>query len=183
MSERNPIESPTASGLNRLALDYTASVASDRRLYRHDIAGSIAHARMLARQGIIPVDDAEAIERGLEEIGQEIERGEFSFLQELEDIHLNIEARLREKIGGAAGRLHTARSRNDQVATDVRLFVMEACDGAIAGLRGLLAALLELAEANSSARLHPLAAGAADLAGPSPAGLLPDAGEGRRAVR
>ena len=146
MSERNPVESPTASGLNRLALAYTASVAFDRRLYRHDIAGSIAHARMLARQGIIPAADAEAIERGLEEIGQEIERGEFSFLQELEDIHLNIEARLREKIGEAAGRLPTARSRNDQVATDVRLFVMEACDGAIAGLTGLLAALLKLAE-------------------------------------
>ncbi|MEE8369564.1 MAG: argininosuccinate lyase, partial [Dehalococcoidia bacterium] len=131
-----------------MALDYTASIDSDRRLYRHDIAGSIAHARMLARQRIISAEDGEAIVRGLEEIRGEIERGDFPFRQELEDIHLNIEARLAEKIGEAAGRLHTARSRNDQVATDVRLFVMEACDSAMAGVRGLQSALLGLAEEN-----------------------------------
>ena len=149
MPERKDgIESPTARGLDERALKYTASIAYDRRLYRHDIAGSIAHARMLAKQGIIAGDDAESIVRGLEEICEEIERGDFPFREELEDIHLNIEARLNEKIGEAAGRLHTARSRNDQIATDMRLFVMEACDDALLAIRGLQTALLDLAEAN-----------------------------------
>ncbi len=148
MKDRKSTDSPTARGLDRRALRYSASIAYDRRLYRHDIAASIAHARMLGRQGIIPAGDAEAIVRGLEEIRQEIERAEFPFREELEDIHLNIEVRLREKIGEAAGRLHTARSRNDQIATDMRLFVMEACGEAIAGIRGLQRALVELAEAN-----------------------------------
>ncbi len=141
-------DSPTARGLNSRALDYTASIAFDRRLYRHDIAASMAHARMLASQGIIPGVDAEAIVRGLEEIRAEIERGEFAFRHELEDIHLNIEARLKEKIGEAAGRLHTARSRNDQIATDMRLYVMEECDDAAGGIKALQTALLALAEAN-----------------------------------
>ncbi|MDO8616452.1 MAG: argininosuccinate lyase [Dehalococcoidia bacterium] len=146
--DRRPPESPTARGLDPRALRYSASIAYDRRLYHHDIAASIAHARMLGRQGIIPVEDAEAIERGLEDIRQEIEAGQFPWREDLEDIHLNIEMRLREKIGEAAGRLHTARSRNDQVATDMRLFVMDSCDGAVAGVRVLQAALLDLAEAN-----------------------------------
>jgi argininosuccinate lyase len=141
-------DSPTAHGLNSRALDYTASIAFDRRLYRHDIAASMAHARMLASQGIIPGDDAEAIVRGLQEIEGEIERGELAFHRELEDIHLNIEARLKEKIGEAAGRLHTARSRNDQIATDMRLYVMEACDDAASGTKAVQTALLALAEAN-----------------------------------
>ena len=149
MPERkDDIESPTARGLDRRALKYTASIAYDRRLYRHDIAGSIAHARMLAKQGIIAWDAAESILRGLDEIRDEIERGDFPFREELEDIHLNIEARLQEKIGEGAGRLHTARSRNDQIATDMRLFVMEACDDAVLAIRGLQTALLDLAEAN-----------------------------------
>ena len=149
MSTReNPSLSPTARGLDRRALAYSASIAYDQRLYEHDIAGSIAHARMLAKQGIIPVDDAAAIVRGLKEIHEEVERGDFPFREELEDIHLNIEVRLREKVGEAAGRLHTARSRNDQIATDMRLFVMEACDHAVAAVRGLQSALLDLAEAN-----------------------------------
>ncbi|KKM58422.1 hypothetical protein LCGC14_1549370 [marine sediment metagenome] len=148
MSDSTSPESPTARGLDRRALDYSASIAFDRRLYAHDIAASIAHARMLAKQGIIPGDDAEAIARGLEDIRAEIERDEFPFRQELEDIHLNIEARLKEKIGEAAGRLHTARSRNDQVATDMRLYVMETCDQAADGIKGLQEALLGLAEAN-----------------------------------
>jgi argininosuccinate lyase len=141
-------ESPTARGLDRRALDYSASIAFDRRLYAHDIAASAAHARMLAKQGIIPGDDAESIVRGLEEIRAEIEGGTFPFRQQLEDIHLNIEARLKEKIGEAGGRLHTARSRNDQIATDMRLFVMESCDAALAGIRAAQSALLHLAEAN-----------------------------------
>ena len=148
MSDSTSPQSPTARGLDRRALKYSASIAFDRRLYAHDIAASIAHARMLAKQEIIPGEDAEAIARGLEDIRAEIERDEFPFHQELEDIHLNIEARLKEKIGEAAGRLHTARSRNDQIATDMRLYVMEACDRAAAGVRDVQAALLTLAEAN-----------------------------------
>ena len=151
MAEGKPIESPTARGLDERALAYSASIAYDRRLYRHDIAASIAHARMLAKQRIIPGDDAVAIVRGLEEIQDEIERSDFPFRDELEDIHLNIEIRLREKIGEAAGRLHTARSRNDQIATDMRLFVMESCDRAADGVRALQAALIHLAEANGDA--------------------------------
>src|SRR5438093_7301047 len=151
--QKDRIESPTARGLDERALKYSASIAYDRRLYRHDIAASIAHARMLAKQGLIPGDDAHSILRGLGEIREEIERGEFPFREELEDIHLNIEARLHEKIGEAAGRLHTARSRNDQIATDMRLFVIEACDDAVASIRRLQTALLDLAEANQNAVL------------------------------
>ena len=127
---------------------YTASVDVDRRLYRQDIAGSIAHARMLARQGIIPPDDAEAIMRGLEEIRSEIEEGRFLWRRELEDVHMNIEARLTEKVGEAAGRLHTARSRNDQVVTDLRLYAKEATARTLTALRSLQGSLLDLAEAN-----------------------------------
>jgi len=129
---------------------FTAAIDVDRRLWRYDIAGSIAHARMLAKQGIIPPEDGEAIVRGLAEIGEEIEAGRFEFRRELEDIHMNIEARLREKIGPAADRLHTARSRNDQVATDLRLYLKDAIGGVLAALRRLQGALLDLAEANRS---------------------------------
>jgi argininosuccinate lyase len=127
---------------------YTASIDVDRRLYPQDIAGSMAHARMLARQGIIPQDDAEAIVRGLEDVRREIEEGCFPWRPELEDVHMNIEARLGEKIGEAAGRLHTARSRNDQVVTDLRLYAKEAIGRTMAGLRRLQGSLLDLAEAN-----------------------------------
>jgi argininosuccinate lyase len=146
--QKDRVESPTARGLDKRALKYTASIAYDRRLYRHDIAGSTAHARMLAKQGIIAGDDAESILRGLEEIRDEIERGNFPYREELEDIHLNVESRLQEKIGEAAGRLHTARSRNDQIATDMRLFVMEASDDAVSAIRAMQSALLDLADAN-----------------------------------
>jgi len=120
---------------------FTSSLSFDRRLYRQDIEGSIAHARMLGRQGIISQEDAAAIEKGLKEILEEIEAGQFPFRQEYEDIHLNIEKRLTEKIGPAGGRLHTARSRNDQVATDVHLWVKEEIDEIsrlISGLQGVL---------------------------------------------
>jgi argininosuccinate lyase len=127
---------------------YTASIDVDRRLYRQDIAGSIAHARMLARQGIIPHDEAEAIVRGLEEVRREIEDGSFPWRPDLEDVHMNIEARLAEKVGEAAGRLHTARSRNDQVAADLRLYAKEAIGRTTAAVRRLQGSLLELAEAN-----------------------------------
>ena len=134
--------------LNKLAKDYTASVPFDNRLYRHDIAGSIAHARMLWKQGIIPEKDAELIIMGLTSIREEIERGQFQFKEELEDIHMNIESRLIEKIGDAGAMLHTARSRNDQIALDMRLFTREAINETIAGLKALQSALLDLAEAN-----------------------------------
>ncbi|MDP2950562.1 MAG: argininosuccinate lyase [Chloroflexota bacterium] len=137
-----------AKATDERAEAYTASIDVDRRLYRYDIAGSIAHARMLAQQGIIPREDGELIVRGLEEIRQEIEAGRFEFRRELEDIHMNIEARLREKIGEAADRLHTARSRNDQVATDLRLYLKDAVGAVVAALRCLQGALLDLAEAN-----------------------------------
>ena len=150
MTDRK-LKSPTAKNLDSRALKYSASIGYDRRLYRHDIAASAAHARMLAKQGIIAGDDARSIVQGLEEIREEIEREAFPFREDLEDIHLNIEVRLREKIGEAAGRLHTARSRNDQIATDVRLFVMEACDDAVSAIHGLQSALLDLAEAHRDA--------------------------------
>jgi argininosuccinate lyase len=104
---------------------FTASIDVDRRLYKHDIDGSIAHAKMLARQRIIPAADARKIVRGLKSIQQEIESGVWEFSAADEDIHMYIERRLTEKIGGAGGKLHTARSRNDQVALDMRLFLRE----------------------------------------------------------
>ena len=129
--------------------EINASIGFDRRLAAQDIQGSLAHAAMLATVGIISDDDHRAISQGLEEIGGEIERGDFVFRRDLEDIHMNIEARLREKIGEAAGRLHTARSRNDQIATDFRLWVKEQCAEAEAALSRLIEALLVQAEAGT----------------------------------
>ena len=103
-----------------------ASIGIDKRLWRQDIDGSLAHAKMLGRQKILSADDVAAITQGLDQIAQEIEAGEFEFKSSLEDIHMNIESRLRDIIGDAAGRLHTARSRNDQVATDFRLWMRDA---------------------------------------------------------
>jgi argininosuccinate lyase len=133
---------------DKLVAEYTASIPFDRRLYPHDIAGSIAHARMLAKQGIISDKDAETIINGLTAIREEIEQGEFQFKPELEDIHMNIEARLIEKVGEVGGKLHTARSRNDQVAVDLRLFAKEAISDTLAKLREFQQALISLAEAN-----------------------------------
>ena len=127
---------------------YIASIPFDRRLYRQDIAGSIAHARMLAKQGIISEKDAELIVMGLSSIRQEIEQDNFVFRTELEDIHMNIEARLIEKIGEVGQKLHTARSRNDQIALDMRLFAKQAIAETIERLTELRRALLNLAEAN-----------------------------------
>ncbi|HXL98782.1 MAG TPA: argininosuccinate lyase [Rhizomicrobium sp.] len=126
--------------------EINASIEFDRRLAVHDLAGSRAHAQMLADRGIISKPDAEAILKGLAQIEAEIAEGRFVFKREFEDIHLNIEARLGEIAGAAAGRLHTARSRNDQVATDLRLWVREACERADAGLLALARALLAQAE-------------------------------------
>jgi argininosuccinate lyase len=129
-------------------IDYTSSLPFDRRLYRHDINGSIAHAKMLAKQGIISVEDADAICRGLETIATEIEKGEFVFKTELEDIHMAIEARLFQLIGDVAGKLHTARSRNDQVALDLRLFTKDAISETVANIKKLQLSLVSLAEDN-----------------------------------
>ena len=133
---------------DKSAADYTASIPFDRRLYRHDIAGSIAHARMLAKQGIISEREAEVIAEGLVSIREEIEQGKFQFETELEDIHMNIEARLIEKVGEVGRKLHTARSRNDQVALDLRLFAKEAISETLARLREFQQAIIDLAEAN-----------------------------------
>jgi argininosuccinate lyase len=124
-----------------------ASIGFDKRLHAEDIAGSKAHCAMLVAQNILSPEDGEAIARGLEQIHGEIDAGGFVFRDEHEDIHLNIEARLAELIGPAAGRLHTARSRNDQVATDFRLWVRNAVDRIEAGLRELQSALIDQAEA------------------------------------
>jgi argininosuccinate lyase len=122
------------------------SIDVDKRLYAQDIAGSLAHAAMLVRQGILASEDGAAIARGLEQIRAEIEAGTFPFRSEHEDIHLNVEARLAELIGAAAGRLHTARSRNDQVATDFRLWLRDAIDRLDRQMQGLQAALITTAE-------------------------------------
>ena len=131
--------------MTSLNSNYTVSIHYDRRLYRHDIAGSIVHARMLAKQGIISEDDALLIAKGLRSIEVEIEAGTFPWDPSLEDLHMNIESRLRETIGPAAGRLHTARSRNDQIALDMRLYTKEQIVGTVAGLRGVQQALVALA--------------------------------------
>ena len=140
-----------ASGPDALMQNINASIEFDKRLYAQDIAGSKAHCDMLVARGIIGADDGAAIQGGLDRILAEIDSGEFEFKAALEDIHLNIEARLAELIGDAAGRLHTARSRNDQVATDLRLWLRDACDGVDEALRDLQAALIERAEQHAAA--------------------------------
>ncbi len=134
--------------MSELVKRYTASVFFDKRLWLADITGSLAHAEMLAAQGIIAAADREAIERGMAQIRQEIESGSFEWKLDLEDVHLNIEARLTQLVGDAGKRLHTGRSRNDQVATDVRLWLRDEI-GLIIGLLGeLQTALLDVAEKN-----------------------------------
>jgi len=125
---------------------FNASVDFDRRLASADVAGSLAHARMLAATGVLSAADLAAIERGLREIEGEIERGEFVWTRALEDVHLNIEHRLTALVGDAGKRLHTARSRNDQVATDTRLWLRGAVDALTVQLRALRKALIDLAE-------------------------------------
>lgn len=129
-----------------LVKKYTASVGFDQRLALFDIQGSLAHAQMLGAQKIISLADVHSIEAGLAEIRQEIEAGQFEWLLDLEDVHLNIEKRLTDKIGDAGKRLHTGRSRNDQVATDVRLWLRATTDDVITGLKKLQLSLLDLAD-------------------------------------
>ena len=142
---------PRLGGMREVTSAYTVSIHYDRRLYRQDIAGSIAHARMLARQGIIDDDDATAITNGLQEILLEIEDGSFEWRPELEDIHMNVESRLHVKIGEAAGRLHTARSRNDQIALDIRMFAKDAINEVIDAIHDLRSSLILQSEANITA--------------------------------
>ncbi len=129
-----------------LVKQYTASINFDKRLAEVDIAGSLAHAQMLGAQGIITLEDVSKIEQGLADILAEIQAGRFEWLLDLEDVHLNIEKRLTDKIGDAGKRLHTGRSRNDQVATDVRLWLRATTDDVLAGIKSLQTSVLDLAE-------------------------------------
>jgi argininosuccinate lyase len=158
MTERPPAQTPSsdawsgrfAEPVAELVKRYTASIGFDRRLALHDIRGSLAHARMLARQGIIAAADLAAIEHGMAAIRAEIERGEFAWSLDDEDVHLNIEKRLTALVGNAGKRLHTGRSRNDQVATDIRLWLRDAIDEIDALLGAFQRSLLDLAEAHAA---------------------------------
>ncbi len=132
---------------------YTASVNFDQRMWRQDIRGSLAHARMLAKQAIIAAEDLAAIERGMGQITQEIEAGQFNWNLDDEDVHLNIEKRLTALIGDAGKRLHTGRSRNDQVATDIRLWLRDAIDDIYGLLGNLQSALIDMAETHCATPL------------------------------
>ncbi len=138
-----------ATGPDAIMTAINASIGFDKRLYAQDIAGSRAHAAMLAATGILSASDAEAIREGLLTVLSEIESGQFAFRADLEDIHLNVESRLTELVGEAGKRLHTARSRNDQVAVDFRLWVRDQCDAAMSGLTTLMRAFLAQAEAGA----------------------------------
>ncbi|TRO78826.1 argininosuccinate lyase [Trichloromonas acetexigens] len=133
---------------DKFVQEFTASIDFDKRMYRYDIQGSIAHCRMLAKQGIIAAEEAKTIVAGLEGILADIEAGNFEFSVALEDIHMNIEARLIERIGPVGGKLHTARSRNDQVALDVRLYLRDELKAILAYLGQLQESLLAQAEQN-----------------------------------
>jgi argininosuccinate lyase len=137
------------SGPDAIMQEINASIGFDKRLYAQDIAGSKAHAAMLAQQGIISKSDAREITRGLDQVQAEIEGGQFTFSTALEDIHMNVEQRLKDIIGEPAGRLHTARSRNDQVATDFRLYIRDTVDHLDGQLKDLQMALAEKAEAHA----------------------------------
>ncbi|MBE1207444.1 argininosuccinate lyase [Aminobacter carboxidus] len=139
-----------ASGPAAIMEAINASIGFDKKLYAQDIRGSVAHSEMLAETGIISADDQHKIAHGLNTILREIEDGTFAFSTRLEDIHMNVESRLAELIGPAAGRLHTARSRNDQVAVDFRLWVKDEFHRVAAALKGLIAAFLERAEQHAA---------------------------------
>jgi len=139
-----------AGGPSAVMQRINASIDFDKRLYAQDIRGSKAHCAMLVRTGILTAEDGGAILTGLDRILQEIESGQFVFRADLEDIHMNVESRLAEIVGEAAGRLHTARSRNDQVATDFRLWVRDTLDGMEGALQGLQAVLIDKAETHAA---------------------------------
>lgn len=155
-NENKPLATPyTWAGrfdepMSELVKRYTASVDFDQRLWRQDIRGSLAHARMLAKQHIISAQDLADIERGMNQIMGELERGEFIWSLDLEDVHLNIEHRLTSLVGDAGKRLHTGRSRNDQVATDIRLWLRDSIDVLLELLKRLQLALVTLAEQHAA---------------------------------
>jgi argininosuccinate lyase len=146
--ERKPWAGRFSQDTSPIVDAYTTSLAVDQRIALEDVRGSIAHARMLATQGIIPAGDAEEILAGLLQIREEIEQGKFQMDERLEDVHMNVETRLTQIVGEAAGRLHTARSRNDQVVTDLRLWLKEGIAESIASLHDIQIALVELAHEN-----------------------------------
>jgi argininosuccinate lyase len=158
MADSKPPHEPAAGGwsgrfgepVSERVKRYTASVDFDRRLAAVDIAGSLAHARMLAAVGVLSAADLAAIEHGMETIRGEIDRGEFAWSRDLEDVHFNIEHRLTALVGDAGKRLHTARSRNDQIATDIRLWLRDAIDALRGDLAALRRALLDLAECHAA---------------------------------
>ncbi len=149
MSDANNTDKPWAGRFtaptDAFVEAFTASVGFDKRMYKQDIAGSIAHARMLAHVGVLTEEECRAIIDGLQDIQLEIERGEFAWSTQLEDVHMNIEARLTDRIGATGKKLHTGRSRNDQVATDIRLYLRDQIRALARELRRLQEALLELA--------------------------------------
>jgi argininosuccinate lyase len=156
MSAANPLDKKSqawsalfSEPMSELVQRYTSSVGFDRRLWRADIEGSLAHARMLAKVGVIGAEDLAAIERGMAQVAQEIESGAFAWKLELEDVHLNVEARLTQLVGDAGKRLHTGRSRNDQVATDVRLWLRGEIDVIAQALAQMQRALLAVAGAHA----------------------------------
>ncbi len=138
-------------GPDALVLRLSESISYDRRLYPFDIQGSMAHAKMLARQGIIPQEDGEKILLGLQQVKEELDRGEFVFHTEMEDIHMNVESRLTQLVGAAGARLHTGRSRNDQIATDERLYLRHVDDQIQGEIRAFQKALHTLAAQNREA--------------------------------
>ncbi len=149
-----------------VAARYSESQSFDRRLYRNDIAGSIAHAEALARAGIISVAEKEKIETGLREIEREISAGKFPWDESLEDVHMNIENALTKKIGEAGAKLHTARSRNDQVALDLAVYVRDEIEATRAAVKKMQKALLALAQKHAAmlyAGIYPSPTGTADL--------------------
>ena len=148
-ADKKPWGGRFRQGTDALVEAFTASVDLDRRLYQVDIMGSIAHARMLGACGVLEAAESARIVEGLEAIEREIESGEFRWRPELEDVHMNIEARLVELIGDVGKKLHTGRSRNDQVATDMRLYLRAGIDRLDGGLAALIGALLDLAEAEA----------------------------------
>lgn len=149
MSNDKPWGGRFTEETHKLVEEFTESVSFDHALYRHDIRGSVAHARMLASVGVLTAEERDAIVEGLKAIEQDIDQGRFSWSTRLEDVHMNIEAELTERIGEVGKKLHTARSRNDQIATDLRLYLREAVDTVLGQLTGLRRALLDLAEAEA----------------------------------
>ncbi len=144
--DKKPWGGRFTAATNEFVEQYTASIDFDKRLYQHDIAGSKAHAQMLAHVGVLSDSEANEIIKGLDDIQLDIERGDFAWSVSLEDVHMNIEARLTDRIGAVGKKLHTGRSRNDQVATDIRLFLREEVDLLCDGLLSLQQVLVKLAE-------------------------------------